>query len=367
MSSTARPLPHTHEGKVVPLNAEVVSTASSATRAPIARVPPQPTRSSRALKAAKQRVLDALPPLIAVAAILGLWELLCAAPDASLPPPSRVVAETWELIVDPFYDRGGIDKGLFWHIYASIKRVALGYLLASIAGIALGVLVGSSKLATRALDPIFQVLRTIPPLAWLPLSLAAFRDGQPSAIFVIFITAVWPIIINTAVGIRNIPQDYRNVAQVLRTIPPLAWLPLSLAAFRDGQPSAIFVIFITAVWPIIINTGVGIRNIPQDYRNVAQVLRLNRGEYFTAIMLPAAAPFIFTGLRIGVGLSWLAIVAGEMLIGGVGIGFFIWDSWNSSRISDIILALLYVGLVGLLLDRAIAVLGRVVTRGTAST
>jgi nitrate/nitrite transport system permease protein len=310
MSSTARPLPHTHEGKVVPLNAEVVSTASSATRAPIARVPPQPTRSSRALKAAKQRVLDALPPLIAVAAILGLWELLCAAPDASLPPPSRVVAETWELIVDPFYDRGGIDKGLFWHIYASIKRVALGYLLASIAGIALGVLVGSSKLATRALDPIFQVLRTI---------------------------------------------------------PPLAWLPLSLAAFRDGQPSAIFVIFITAVWPIIINTGVGIRNIPQDYRNVAQVLRLNRGEYFTAIMLPAAAPFIFTGLRIGVGLSWLAIVAGEMLIGGVGIGFFIWDSWNSSRISDIILALLYVGLVGLLLDRAIAVLGRVVTRGTAST
>jgi nitrate/nitrite transport system permease protein len=298
MSSTARPLPHTHEGKVVPLNAEVVTAASSTARAPIARVPPQPTRSSRALKAAKQRVLDVLPPLIAVAAILGLWELLCAAPDASLPPPSRVVAETWELIVDPFYDRGGIDKGLFWHIYASIKRVALGYLLASIAGIALGVLVGSSKLATRALDPIFQVLRTIPPLAWLPLSLAAFRDGQPSAIFVIFITAVWPIIINTAVGIRNIPQDYRNVAQVLR---------------------------------------------------------LNRGEYFTAIMLPAAAPFIFTGLRIGVGLSWLAIVAGEMLIGGVGIGFFIWDSWNSSRISDIILALLYVGLVGLLLDLHIAV------------
>ncbi|HWN37556.1 MAG TPA: nitrate ABC transporter permease, partial [Gammaproteobacteria bacterium] len=224
--------------------------------------------------------------------------------------PSRVVSETWELIVDPFYDRGGIDKGLFWHIYASLKRVALGYFLAAIAGIGLGVLIGSSKWATRALDPIFQVLRTIPPLAWLPLSLAAFRDGQPSAIFVIFITAIWPIIINTAVGIRNIPQDYQNVAKVLR---------------------------------------------------------LNRGEYFVSIMLPAAAPFIFTGLRIGVGLSWLAIVAGEMLIGGVGIGFFIWDSWNSSRISDIILALLYVGVVGMLLDRTIAVLGRIVTRGTAST
>ena len=241
---------------------------------------------------------------------LGLWELLCSAPDASLPPPSRVVADTWELIVDPFFDRGGVDKGLFWHIYASVKRVALGYLLASIAGIALGVLIGSSKFATRALDPIFQVLRTIPPLAWLPLSLAAFRDAQPSAIFVIFITAIWPIIINTAVGIRNIPQDYQNVAKVLR---------------------------------------------------------LNRGEYFVHIMLPAAAPFIFTGLRIGVGLSWLAIVAGEMLIGGVGIGFFIWDSWNSSRISDIILALIYVGVIGLLLDRTIAVLGRIVTRGTAST
>jgi nitrate/nitrite transport system permease protein len=311
MSSTARPLPpHVHETKVVPLIGATDASGSSQPRAAAVRALVMPSRFSRLQNATKQHALNVLPSLLAVAAIVGVWEVLCAAPDASLPPPSRVVSETWELIVDPFYDRGGIDKGLFWHIYASIKRVALGYLLAAIAGIALGVLVGSSKLATRALDPIFQVLRTIPPLAWLPLSLAAFRDGQPSAIFVIFITAIWPIIINTAVGIRNIPQDYQNVAKVLR---------------------------------------------------------LHRGEYFVSIMLPAAAPFIFTGLRIGVGLSWLAIVAGEMLIGGVGIGFFIWDSWNSSRISDIILALLYVGLVGLLLDRAIAVLGRIVTRGTAST
>ena len=310
MSSTARSLPHAHEAKVVPLNPPTSTPDPGNARAPIPRVRVEPSRLARMLAATKQSVGNVLPPVLAVAAIVGVWEVLCASPDASLPPPSRVISDTWELIVDPFYDRGGIDKGLFWHIYASIKRVALGYLLASVAGIALGVLVGSSKLATRALDPIFQVLRTIPPLAWLPLSLAAFRDGQPSAIFVIFITAIWPIIINTAVGIRNIPQDYQNVAKVLR---------------------------------------------------------LNRGEYFISIMLPAAAPFIFTGLRIGVGLSWLAIVAGEMLIGGVGIGFYIWDSWNSSRISDIILALLYVGLVGLLLDRAIAVLGRIVTRGTAST
>jgi nitrate/nitrite transport system permease protein len=265
---------------------------------------------SRIRAVARNAALRLLPPLLTIAALVGLWEILCSSPTASLPPPSKVVSDTWELIVDPFYDRGGIDKGLFWHIFASIKRVALGYSLAAIAGIAVGVLVGSSRLALRALDPLFQVLRTIPPLAWLPLSLAAFRDGQPSAIFVIFITAIWPIIINTAVGIRNIPQDYQNVARVLR---------------------------------------------------------LSRLEYFARIMLPAAAPFIFTGLRIGIGLSWLAIVAGEMLIGGVGIGFFIWDSWNSSRISDIILALVYVGIIGLLLDRIIALAGRLVTRGTAST
>jgi nitrate/nitrite transport system permease protein len=127
------------------------------------------------------------------------------------------------------------------------------------------------------------------------------------------------------------------------------------------------VIFITAVWPIIINTAVGIRNIPADYQNVAKVLRLNGFEYFAKIMIPAAAPYIFTGLRIGIGLSWLAIVAAEMLIGGVGIGFFIWDAWNSSRISDIILALIYVGIVGFILDRVVALLSRTVTRGTAAS
>jgi nitrate/nitrite transport system permease protein len=156
------------------------------------------------------------------------------------------------------------------------------------------------------------------------------------------------------------------IFQVLRTVPPLAWLPLSLAAFRDGQPAAIFVIFITAIWPIIINTSVGIRNIPQDYRNVSAILRLNHVEFFFKVMVPAAAPYIFTGLRIGIGLSWLAIVAAEMLIGGVGIGFFIWDAWNSSHISEIILALVYVGIIGFVLDRVVALIANVVTRGTAA-
>lgn len=250
-----------------------------------------------------------LPPLVVLALLLLVWELLGSRPGAALPAPSRVLDDTWELIVKPFADNGGNDKGLGWQILASLQRVALGYALAVAAGVALGVLVGQSTWAMRGLDPLFQVLRTVPPLAWLPISLAGFQDGQPSAIFVIFITAVWPIIINTSVGIRNIPQDYRNVARVIR---------------------------------------------------------LNGAEYFWQIMLPAAAPYIFSGLRIGVGLSWLAIVAAEMLIGGVGIGFFIWDAWNSSRISDIILALLYVGLVGFVLDRLVAWVGRLVTRGTSA-
>jgi nitrate/nitrite transport system permease protein len=148
-------------------------------------------------------------------------------------------------------------------------------------------------------------------------------------------------------------------------VPPLAWLPISLAAFMDSRPSAIFVIFITAIWPIIINTAAGVRAIPQDYRNVAAVLRLNQVEFFFKIMVPSAAPYIFSGLRIGVGLSWLAIVAAEMLTGGVGIGFFIWDAWNSSRLTDIIVALVYIGLTGFILDRLVGFVGRTVSRGTA--
>jgi nitrate/nitrite transport system permease protein len=250
-----------------------------------------------------------LPPLITLILIVGLWQFLCSSPGSSLPAPSKILSSSWELITNPFYDRGNLDKGLFWHLLASLKRVAVGFSLAASIGIALGVLVGQSVMAHRGLDPIFQVLRTVPPLAWLPLSLAAFRNADPSAIFVIFITAVWPIVINTAVGVRQIPEDYRNVARVLR---------------------------------------------------------LNGFEYFWKIMLPACVPYIFTGLRIGVGLSWLAIVAAEMLIGGVGVGFFIWDAWNSSLISDIIVALIYVGLVGFMLDRLIAALGYVVSRGTVA-
>ncbi len=250
-----------------------------------------------------------LPPAIILGSLLAIWEFLATGEGGgSLPPPSQVLNDTWELILNPFYDYGGNDVGMGWQVLASLERVAYGYTLAVIAGIALGILVGKSTWAMRGLDPLFQVLRTVPPLAWLPISLAAFQASNPSAIFVIFITAIWPIIINTSVGVRNIPEDYRNVARVLQ---------------------------------------------------------LNGWENFTRIMLPAAAPYVFSGLRIGIGLSWLAIVAAEMLIGGVGIGFFIWDAWNASMISDIILALIYVGLVGFILDRLVAFVGNRVTRGTA--
>ena len=286
----------------------IPSVVASASVLPLGRPKPLPLRKRLATMSGNIAA-QLVPPLIVLALGLLVWELLCGKSGATLPPPSAVLRDTWELIVDPFYDRGGIDKGLFWRLSASLQRVALGYALAAMGGVALGTLVGQSRWAMRGLDPIFQVLRTVPPLAWLPLSLAAFRDGQPSAIFVIFITAIWPIIINTAVGIRNIPQDYRNVAAVLR---------------------------------------------------------LNHLEFFWKIMVPSAAPYIFTGLRIGIGLSWLAIVAAEMLIGGVGIGFFIWDAWNSSHISEIILALVYVGLIGFVLDRIVATVATFVTRGTAA-
>lgn len=268
---------------------------------------PAKTRPKLAQIALKEKLQNfaavVVPPLMTIGFLLLLWQMLCGQEGSSLPPPSKVLSDTWELIVDPFFDNGGTDVGLFWQILASLKRVAIGFSLAALAGVALGVLIGQSSFAYRGLDPIFQVLRTVPPLAWLPISLAAFKDSNPSAIFVIFITAIWPVILNTAVGVRQIPEDYRNIARVLR---------------------------------------------------------LNGFEYFTKIMLPASVPYMFTGLRIGVGLSWLAIVAAEMLVGGVGIGFFIWDGWNSSLLSEIILALIYVGIIGFFLDRFIGLIGRLI-------
>ena len=281
----------------VELEPAAVSTSAAPRQAP-----------GRGLALIGQAAAVLLPPLFTLLAGLALWQLAASGQTSGLPAPSQIWLESKDLILHPFFDNGGVDKGLFWHVATSLSRVGAGFGLAAVVGIALGVLVGSSTWAHRGLDPIFQVLRTVPPLAWLPISLAAFREAQPSALFVIFITSIWPVIINTAVGVRNIPADYTNVSRVLR-LSPL--------------------------------------------------------EHFWKILLPATTPYIFTGLRIGVGMSWLAIVASEMLLGGVGVGFFIWDQYNSSRISDIVVALVWVGLVGFALDRAVALVGRIVSRGSA--
>ncbi|KRB41720.1 MAG: nitrate ABC transporter permease [Pseudomonadota bacterium] len=286
---------------------EVESPASLTPATATRRPTPGPSRATRVFAVVKAAAAGVLPPAAMLLVLLGLWQLL-AGDGAGLPAPSMIWLESKDLILDPFFDNGGVDKGLFWHVTTSLSRVGVGFGLAAVVGIALGVLVGANLWAHRGLDPLFQVLRTVPPLAWLPISLAAFREAQPSALFVIFITSIWPIIINTAVGVRNLPADYVNVSRTL-SLSPL--------------------------------------------------------EHFWKILLPATTPYIFTGLRIGIGMSWLAIVASEMLLGGVGVGFFIWDQYNSSRISDIVVALIWVGLVGFALDRAVALLGRLVSRGSA--
>jgi nitrate/nitrite transport system permease protein len=249
-----------------------------------------------------------LPPAVVLVLLLLVWQVAFSGGGSGLPAPTDVWEQSRELITNPFFVYGSQDIGLGWRVLTSLERVAYGFGLAAVVGVLVGAVLGQSALMMRGFDPIFQVLRTVPPLAWLPISLAAFMDSRPSAIFVIFITAIWPIIINTAAGVRAIPQDYRNVAAVLR---------------------------------------------------------LNQIEFFWKIMVPSAAPYIFSGLRIGVGLSWLAIVAAEMLTGGVGIGFFIWDAWNSSRLTDIIVALVYIGITGFVLDKLVGWIGRIVSRGTA--
>ena len=262
-----------------------------------------PSRTKSKKKTAQKEIAaivtkKILPPIIAIAIFVAIWLLLTLGDSPRLPSPITMVKETWDpFIINPFFDNGGTDKGLGWQLLESLKRVAVGFSLSAIVGITLGILIGANVWVYNAVDPLFQVLRTVPPLAWLPISLAAFQQSNPSAIFVIFITSIWPIIINTTVGVQQLPQDYRNVARVLK---------------------------------------------------------LSGSKYFFKILFPATVPYIFTGLRIGIGLSWLAIVAAEMLVGGVGIGFFIWDAYNSSLLSQIILALIYVGIVGLILDRLVA-------------
>ena len=284
--------------------APVVAGRTSSQVIAMATRPPRSTWAATLRRVVTESIL---PPVVVIAVLIALWQFATGAGTGALPSPLQVWADSGDLILQPFYVAGTQDIGLGWRVLTSLERVGMGFGLAAVVGVLVGAVIGQSVWLMRGVDPLFQILRTVPPLAWLPISLAAFMDSRPSAIFVIFITAIWPVIINTTAGVRAIPQDYRNVAAVLR---------------------------------------------------------LNQAQFFFKIMIPAAAPYIFSGLRIGVGLAWLAIVAAEMLTGGVGIGFFIWDSWNSSLLSDIIVALLYIGVTGFVLDRLVAFIGRVVSRGT---
>ncbi len=254
------------------------------------------TPSGAALWWKKQRKA-LLPPLFGIGGFLLFWQLSATLGLTKLAGPLSLFTEerTRELLFYPFFDRGGLDKGLFLHAMSSLSRVALGYTLAASVGIAVGIAVGLNKGLDRALDPLFQFLRMVAPLAWVPIALVLFQNNQPAAIFVIFVTSIWPILINTAEGVRQIPQDYRNVALVLQ---------------------------------------------------------MSSRNFFTKILIPSALPYIFTGLRISIGLAWLAIIAAEIVMPGTpGIGFFIWDAYQNSYVSDIVLGVIWIGAIGLILDR----------------
>ena len=223
---------------------------------------------------------------------------------SAMPGPAEVGAKIWEHLKNPFYDRGSNDKGVGIQLAFSIARVAAGYLVAVAVAVPIGFLIGMSPLMSRALDPFIQVLRPISPLAWMPLALYTIKDSSLSSIFVIFICSLWPMLINTAFGVGTVRREWLNVARTLE-----------VGVFRRA---------------------------------------------FT-IILPAAAPTILTGMRISIGIAWLVIVAAEMLVGGTGIGYFVWNEWNNLSITNVITAIVVIGVVGMLLDQVLARATRLVS------
>jgi nitrate/nitrite transport system permease protein len=228
--------------------------------------------------------------------ILGIvWELVAVVTERAIPGPASTWVVFKELIAEPFYDRGPNDKGIGNQLISSISRVFIGFGIGSLIAIPAGLAMGSSKFMMRLFNPIVQILRPVSPLAWFPLGLLAFEAAEGATIFIIAITSLWPTLINTSFGVSSIPADHKNVGK----------------AFGFSK------------W-----------------------------KYITKIMLPFALPHIITGLRLSIGVAWLVIVAGEMLSGGVGIGFFVWDSWNGLSLEKILIAILIIGTVGLILDKA---------------
>ncbi len=243
---------------------------------------------------AAQRLKACTLPFLGIAGVIGLWTLLSATVSPDLPSPLRSWEESKRYILDPFFKEGEMNQGIGRLALYSLERVAKGYLLAIILGTPLGFLLGLSRGFTQAFDPLIQILRPISPLAWLPLGLILFQRSEPAALFTIAICAMWPTVINTAVGVRSINQDYVNVGRVLR---------------------------------------------------------LSRWQMLWKIILPATVPYLFTGYRLSLGIAWLVIVAAEMLTGAAGVGGFLWQEYNSLVYSHIILAIITIGLIGYALDR----------------
>ena len=249
------------------------------------------------------------PPQWLVAAIacitgLALFTLAWAAIakyGGRIPDPLTVGAAAAKIFADPFYSKGPNDQGSGWNVLMSLQRVGIGFGLAALVGIPLGFMIGRWKFLSDMAAPIIALLKPVSPLAWLPIGLLIFKAANPAAIYVIFICSLWPMIVNTAVGVRQIPQDYLNVARVLN---------------------------------------------------------LSEWKVFTKILFPAVLPYMITGVRLSIGVAWLVIVAAEMLTGGVGIGFWVWDEWNNLKVEHIMIAIFTIGIVGLLLEQALVLLAR---------
>ncbi|HEY0063694.1 MAG TPA: nitrate ABC transporter permease [Telluria sp.] len=247
--------------------------------------------------------LKVLPPLLGIGMLLLLWQILSTS-NSAFPTPHVTYVEAVKMFSDPFYSNGPNDQGIGWNILASLKRVALGFGLAALVGIPLGFLIGRFQFLAGMCNPIISLLKPVSPLAWLPIGLLVFKSAHPAAIWSIFICSIWPMIINTAVGVQRVPQDYMNVARVLN---------------------------------------------------------LSEWKILTKILFPSVLPYMLTGVRLAIGTAWLVIVAAEMLTGGVGIGFWVWDEWNNLNVPHIIIAIVVIGVVGLILEQALVALARAFT------
>ena len=237
-----------------------------------------------------------LPPVLGLALLVLTWEMVSLGTAGSIPTPAKTFAQAVTLFSDPFYSKGPNDQGVGWNVLSSLKRVAMGFGLAAVVGIPVGFMIGRFSFLSRMFNPLISLMRPVSPLAWLPIGLLVFKGANPAAIWTIFICSIWPMIINTAVGVQRVPQDYMNVARVLNL----------------------------SEWKIV-----------------------------SKILFPAVLPYMLTGVRLAVGTAWLVIVAAEMLTGGVGIGFWVWDEWNNLNVANIIIAIFVIGIVGLVLEYAL--------------